>query len=163
MRAPGVFARKLKSMQYRFASAADEPIINRQLADAHLPHDDVAPHLQNFIVATQNEAIVGVVGLEVHGRVGLLRSLVVDPTVRGHGVGQSLCDRLIRHARAQGVRELYLLTLDAETYFQPLGFRRIERTSAPDTIRGTRQFQGLCPTSATLMVRDLSAAKGASA
>lgn len=150
-------------MQYRFASADDRPIINRMLADAHLPHDDVAPHLHNFILAIENEVIIGVIGLEVYGRVGLLRSLVVDPSMRGRGVGQGLCERLLRHAHAQGVRELYLLTLDAEAYFHALGFRHIERTSAPDVIQATRQFEGLCPTSATLMVRDLGARNGAPA
>lgn len=150
-------------MHCRFASADDETIINRLLADAHLPYDDVAPHLHNFILAAEDEAIVGIIGLEVYGRVGLLRSLVVIPAMRGRGLGRGLCERLFRHARAQGVRELYLLTLDAESYFRALGFRDIERTSAPDAIQGTRQFESLCPTSATLMVRDLRTRSGVTA
>lgn len=148
-------------MQYRFASADDQTIINCLLTEAHLPHDDVAPHLHNFILAAENEAIIGVIGLEVYAHVGLLRSLVVVPAMRGRGLGQGLCARLFRHARAQGVRELYLLTLDAEAYFHALGFSRIERASAPGAIQGTRQFEGLCPTSATLMVRELRARSGA--
>ncbi|MDX1488431.1 MAG: arsenic resistance N-acetyltransferase ArsN2 [Acidiferrobacterales bacterium] len=150
-------------MHYRFASADDETIINRLLADAHLPHDDVAPHLHNFILAIENEAIIGIIGLEVYGQIGLLRSLVVVPAMRGRGLSQDLCERLFRYARAQGVRELYLLTLDAEAYFQARGFRHIERASAPDAIQGTRQFEHLCPTSATLMFRDLHARSGATA
>jgi amino-acid N-acetyltransferase len=148
-------------MHYRFAAANDKTIIDRLLAGAHLPHDDVALHLHNFILAIENEAIIGIIGLEVYGHVGLLRSLVVVPTMRGRGLGQGLCERLFLHARAQGVRELYLLTLDTEAYFHALGFRRVKRASAPDAIRGTRQFEGLCPTSATLMVRDLRARSGA--
>jgi N-acetylglutamate synthase-like GNAT family acetyltransferase len=152
-----------KPMQYRFASTDDQAIINRLLADAHLPHDDVAPHLHNFIVATENETIAGIIGLEVYEHVGLLRSLVVAPAMRGRGLGQRLCERLFRHARAQGVRHLYLLTLDAGAYFCALGFRHMERASAPAAIQGTRQFEALCPKSATLMVRDLSAQSGATA
>ncbi len=83
--------------------------------------------------------------------------------MRGRRLGQRLCEKLVRHARAQGVRELYLLTLDAEAYFGALGFRRIERASAPEAIQGTRQFEGLCPTSATLMVRDLCVQSDATA
>ncbi len=150
-------------MHYRFASADDEAIINRLLADAHLPHDDVSSHLHNFILAIENEAIIGVIGLEMYGHVGLLRSLVVIPAMRGRGLGQGLCERLFHHARAHGVRELYLLTLDAEAYFHALGFRHIERGLVPGVIQGTRQFEGLCPASATLMVRDLRARSGATA
>lgn len=148
-------------MQYRFAFPDDQAIINRLLADAHLPQDDIAPHLRNIIVATEADVIVGCIGLEAYGHIGLLRSLTVAPDMRGRGLGRLLCERLFQHAHAQGVRDLYLLTLDAGDYFSGVGFRHIERALAPEAIQNTRQFQGLCPASATLMVRELRAQSGA--
>ncbi len=142
-------------MQYRFASTADLAIINRWLTDAHLPYDDVNSHLRHFIMASEGEVIVGFVGLEVYDHIGLLRSLVVAPDVRKRGIARDLVERLCEHAVAQGVRDLYLLTVDAEDYFSRRGFKRIERLLAPRPIRTTRQFSELCPSSAILMYRSL--------
>ena len=143
-------------MQYRFASTVDVAIINRWLAEAHLPHDDLNSHLRHFIVASEGEVIVGIIGLEVHDHIGLLRSLVVAPDLRKQGIGRDLVEKLCEHAIAQGVRDLYLLTVDAQGYFSRLGFGRIERSLAPQPIRATRQFSALCPSSATLMYRSLA-------
>lgn len=144
------------AVQYRFASTADLAIINRWLAEAHLPHDDLNSHLRHFIVASEGETIVGVIGLEVYDHIGLLRSLVVAPDVRKQGIGRNLVEELCKHAMAQGVCDLYLLTMDAQDYFSRLGFERIERTLVPQLIRTTRQFSELCPSSAILMYRSLS-------
>lgn len=144
-------------MQYRFASTIDDlAIINRRLAEAHLPHDDVEPHLRHFILASEDEVITGIVGLEIYGHIGLLRSLVVAQDARKRGIGRDLCESLYQHALAQGVRDLYLLTVDAEDYFSARGFSRMERSLAPAAIQTTRQFSELCPGSATLMYRRLT-------
>lgn len=143
-------------MQYRFASTVDVAIINRWLAEAHLPHDDLSSHLRHFIVASEGEVIVGIIGLEVYDHIGLLRSLVVTPGARKQGIGRDLVEKLCGHAVAQGVRDLYLLTMDAQDYFSRLGFERIERSLAPQPIRATRQFSELCPSSAILMYRSLA-------
>lgn len=142
-------------MQYRVAATVDLGIINRWLTEAHLPHDDLAFQLPHFIVASEGEAIVGIIGLEVYGDNGLLRSLVVAPGVRRRGIGRELVERLCEHAVAQGVCDLFLLTVNAKDYFTRRGFRRIERSVAPTTIRTTRQFSELCPSSAVLMHRSL--------
>ena len=44
-----------------------------------------------FVIAEEERALVGAVGLESHGGAGLLRSLVVAPGFRGEGVGLELC------------------------------------------------------------------------
>ena len=143
-------------MQNRFASATDLTIINRRLAEAHLPHNDLDAHLRHFIVAVEGELIVGIIGLEAYDHIGLLRSLVVAPDLRKHGIGRDLVERLCEHAIAEGVRDLYLLTVDAQDYFSKCGFARVERSLAPAAIRTTRQFSELCPSSAVLMYRSLA-------
>jgi amino-acid N-acetyltransferase len=53
---------------------------------------------------------VGLVGLELHGRDALLRSLVVDPNSRTNGIGSQLVEHAENYARARGVDSIYLLT-----------------------------------------------------
>jgi GNAT superfamily N-acetyltransferase len=52
---------------------------------------------------------------------GLLRSVVVEPTVRGTGIGATLVDSSEILARDLGINELYLLTETAETWFENRG------------------------------------------
>ena len=65
------------------AAPADAAAIDALLRAADLPADDFADHLAHFLVARRGDAVVGAVGLELHGRDALLRSLVVAPGERG--------------------------------------------------------------------------------
>ncbi|MFQ5757653.1 MAG: arsenic resistance N-acetyltransferase ArsN2 [Acidiferrobacterales bacterium] len=140
---------------HRPASLDDIATIVKLLDGANLPHSDVAQHIRDFILAIGGNQVAGVIGLEVHGRVGLLRSLAVDASLRKQGIGNRLCQKLVEHAVQRGVRDLYVLTLDAEAYFALRGFRCIDRSLAPAEIRATRQFSSLCPNTAILLVRSL--------
>lgn len=126
----------------------------------NLPAQDVGPHLGNFIVARAGAGLAGVVGLEAYGRVGLLRSLAVSPERRGRGLGQELYARLLAQAGEQGIEEIYLLTTTAEEFFSRRGHRLIDRAQAPAEIQATAEFQGLCPVSARVMYKSLSAGAG---
>ena len=52
-----------------------------------LPASDLPSMLTDFFVAVDGTRICGVVGLEVYGGYGLLRSLAVKPDYRGRGRG----------------------------------------------------------------------------
>ena len=54
-----------------------------------------------------------------------------------------------------GVTTLYLLTNTADGLFRQLGYVDTTRTMAPDVIRATSQFSGLCPSSSVLMSKHL--------
>ena len=86
--------------------------------------------------------------LSDHDRQDARRSVAVDPRWRRKGIAHALCDALVRHAREQGVRRLYLLTTDADRYFGALGFTRAERATLPAEVRATTQFTQTCPQSA---------------
>lgn len=62
---------------------------------------------------------------------------------------------MIEYARELGISSLYLLTTTAQGYFSNLGFAVIPREKAPEAIQRTRQFSGICPSSATFMHRPL--------
>jgi amino-acid N-acetyltransferase len=67
----------------------------RLLVAAGLPVRDLAKErMDGFFVAERANEIVGVVGIEQFAEIGLLRSLVVDASCRGLGLGRALVDKL---------------------------------------------------------------------
>lgn len=142
-------------MHIKTATAEDRSAVSTLLLEANLLVDDLDPQLSNFFVATDNNRIVGTGGLEIFEENALLRSLVVSPETRGQQLGKKLTDALCQHAQKNMVQHLYLLTETAEAFFAALGFERTQRESAPIAIQETQQFSGLCPDSATLMVKRL--------
>lgn len=124
------------------------------LSDAGLPVDDLsATHLA--FVGIAEDDVVGVIGFENHGRVGLLRSLVVAEDARASGLGRELVAALEASAREQGIDEIWLLTIDADPFFAQLGYQIRGRSSAPPEIAGTAEFTALCPGDAFLMCKAL--------
>jgi amino-acid N-acetyltransferase len=131
-----------------------EAAAKRLLAECHLPNSDLEPrHFEHFFGCGDKNAPEGVVGLELHGPVALLRSLAVAEKARGKGCGRELVAEAERHAWSQGVEEIYLLTNTAERFFSALGYRRTGRESAPEEIRTTKEFSTLCSSESVLMVK----------
>lgn len=136
------------------ARASDLPDVVRLLDVAKLPRQDVtAALLEHYLLVRRGVALVGVIGLEPLGRVGLLRSLAVAEDERGRGLGIALTHALERRARDLGIADLYLLTTTAERFFSKLGYRRVPRTGAPTAIQGTREYRELCADSSVCMVK----------
>jgi amino-acid N-acetyltransferase len=50
---------------------------------------------------------------------------------------------------------MYLLTTTAETFFERRGYRRVDRTEAPQAIQTTVEFASLCPASSAFMIKRL--------
>ncbi len=129
----------------------------RLLLDAAgLPVADLDPEqLVDFMVAerpgTGQSKTLGIIGLQRFNQTGLLRSLVVSQDDRKSGLGRRLVSAVEANACCAGVKDLWLLTIDAERYFERLGYKMMSRESAPDSIRNTQEFSGLCPDGAYLM------------
>jgi amino-acid N-acetyltransferase len=141
----------------RSATDADLAAIETLLTSSHLPIDGVNEALSGFLVAEVDRRVVGVVGMEYCGNYGLLRSTAVAPEWRGHRVAKQLVERIVAEAEGRGIRALYLLTTTAEAYFPSFGFNVTSRDIVPAEIKATREFQGACPESATVMCLPLSA------
>lgn len=101
--------------------------------------------------------LVAITGVEVHGDVGLLRSLAVDQDRRGGGLGHALVLYAEEWSRRRGLSALYLMTTTAEAFFARLGYKTIPRSAAPERIAGSAQFAGLCPESSAFMRKFLVA------
>jgi N-acetylglutamate synthase-like GNAT family acetyltransferase len=100
-------------------------------------------------------AMLGVVGLESDGSVGLLRSLCVAAAHRGAGIGDALVQAIEAHASKQGIAQLFLLTTTAEHFFARRGYAVIPRGDAPRALQATREFVALCPASAVCMQKSI--------
>jgi amino-acid N-acetyltransferase len=126
------------------------------LAESDLPTEDLGEDkLDGFLIAEYDGQVIGLIGLETFGTTGLLRSLVVAREARSGGLGGKLVGALESAAQAAGIRELWLLTIDAEKFFQRQGFTVVEREAVPESIRATEEFSALCPASAFLMMKRL--------
>lgn len=139
----------------RQASASEADAIRALLTAEHLPTADLATSRVHFLVAEQNGALTGAIGIEAFASVGLLRSLVVVPGMRGTGTGRALVEALEAHAQDMGLPQLVLLTETAAPFFARLGYAQAERSAMPDTIQATAEFRSLCPSSATCMTKRL--------
>ena len=138
-------------------TAHDEIALGVLLRAADLSAEDITPEmLEHFLVAHLDQQLVGVAGIEVLGEAGLLRSVAVDEAHRGTGLGKRLVEAAEEHARKEGVRELYLLTVTAEGFFAGLGYRGVSREQAPAGIAATEQFSSLCPSSSRFMAKTLN-------
>jgi len=127
----------------------DDPRFVAALAAADLPA--CGHNGQSYVLAEGR----GFGMIEGEGTDRLLRSVVVPSSQRGMGAGTRLVDLLAMKAAELGVERLWLLTMTAADFFHRLGWRTVPRDTAPVAIRASDQFAGLCPSSATLMVREL--------
>ena len=142
---------------FAFATPADLGAVRALLDRCGLPTEDLeAKHLEQFLVCRLGGQLAGAIGLEVLGSLGLLRSLAVAPEFRGRRLGHALWTRLSDEARRRGIGRLYLLTTTADGLFSGWGFRRVGRDVVPDAVRATAEYSALCPSTATVMMMDLS-------
>jgi amino-acid N-acetyltransferase len=109
--------------------------------------------VQEFVVAVRDDSeVVGCGALHVMWEdLAEVRTLAVDPLVRGEGVGHLLLEALLARARDLGVHRVFCLTFEVE-FFSGHGFRAIEgEPVAPDVYdellrsydEGVAEFLGL--------------------
>lgn len=141
----------------RAALADDLPAIVGLLNEAGLPTGDLADGLPGrfLVVEDTRGTLIGVIGLELNGRTGLLRSLAVAPAWRGQAIAARLVDRCELDARSAGVDELYLLTTSAADYFLRRAYAIVARDAVPAAIGQHAQFRSLCPASAKCLRKTL--------
>ena len=114
-----------------------------------------APDAGRYFSADHSGAVVGYVGLEGEGRDLLLRSLVVLADQKACGLGSRVLAAAEIVAGNMGAARLHLLTTTAEPFFARNGYRTANRQTAPEAMRRTREFAGLCPASAAYLTKDL--------
>lgn len=121
------------------------------LIEAGLLVDDLNEPDQHFFVA--DSGAMG--GFAIAGKIAMFRSIVVPLAARKHGAGRGVVEALAHKAASMGAANAWLLTTNAGDFFSKCGFEFARRDAAPSFVRATRQFSGLCPTSAFVMHRRL--------
>jgi amino-acid N-acetyltransferase len=133
------------------ACARDLGAIHELMVRSGLPTEGLAKHLAHTLVVRDACRIVGSAALEVYAGGALLRSVAVDQSVRGRGLGQRLVEAAIDRARQLEVPALYLLTTTAEAFFPRFGFEPVSRAQVPDDVQRSVEFVSACPASAVVM------------
>ena len=121
-------------MLVRSARTRDVAAI-RRLVDVYVPRKilldkptvTLYEDVQEFLVAEGATGdVVGCGALHVMWEdLAEVRTLAVDPAVKGEGVGHLLLERLLERARDLGVRRLFCLTFEVE-FFGRHGFQEID-------------------------------------
>lgn len=132
------------------ATVSDWPAIAELLTSAGLPLEGAREHIA--LVAREAEGVAGVIGLEVYGEHGLLRSTAVRSSWQARGVGSELVRGVMEMARARGLRSLTLLTTTAAGYFPRFGFVLVEQAAVPAEVQQSVEFRGACPASSAVMM-----------
>lgn len=138
------------------AAEGDLALIRLLLEQAGLPTSDLVTSGPQFKVLREDGRVVAAGALQRFGSTALVRSVVVVGERRGIGLGQVIVQELENEARASGIGRLILLTQTAVEFFAHLGYRIIERSDAPEDLRGSEEFRSLCPSSASCMMKVLN-------
>ncbi|MBW9091901.1 GNAT family N-acetyltransferase [Rhizobium wenxiniae] len=130
--------------------AGSEARLRETLRAADLPTDDIEDDGRAFFEAVSGDGqTIGYSGLERCDGDYLLRSVVVLPTYRGHGLGQAIVEATLRNVGSGG--DIFLATTSAKLFFSSIGFSEVPRTEVPAAVLATRQLSSICPSSATIM------------
>ena len=135
------------------ARGEDGPSILQLLSAAQLPVDGLLDHLDTAVVARADGRVVGCAALEVYPDGALLRSVVVDASVNGQGLGTRLTKAALELASGLRIPATYLLTTTAESFFPKFGFVRIPRSEVPAGVQMSGEFRSACPSTAAVMRR----------
>lgn len=143
---------RMKSFTFHTAVIDDKPVILQLLKENHLPYEDISDSmLQEYRIAKEKNLIIGCIGIQRDAEFALLRSFCIQNSYRNLGIGKTIYSMLENECKSNGIKELYLLTSTAESFFLKRGFLTIDRTNAPEFLKNSSEFQYVCPTSAICM------------
>ncbi|MHB8412753.1 MAG: GNAT family N-acetyltransferase [Candidatus Acidiferrales bacterium] len=128
-------------MKTRRARLADAPQINALIAHYAaqgilLPRteENVREHARGFLVLEEKGQIAGCVSLENYGtELAEIRSLAVDPEIRGQGLGARLVQYALTEARRRKIARVFAVT-HAPEFFVRQGFDTSSRCALPEKI-----------------------------
>jgi amino-acid N-acetyltransferase len=100
----------------------------------------VVEKVRDFVVAVEEPAgetlVKGVVALHVVGEdLAEVRSLAVEESLQGKGVGRKLMESCLVDAKEMRLQRIFTLTYQTE-FFNKLGFTKVEKLTLPQKIWG---------------------------
>ncbi len=92
---------------------------------------DIYENLRSFHVAEEAGRIVGCCALHIIWQdLAEIKSLAVDKSKKGSGIGKALVEASLAHARDLGLPRVFALTLEP-AFFEKLGFGKVDRDELP--------------------------------
>lgn len=137
-------------LEIRPARPDELDAVERLVSGAGLPTDGLDGAWLTW-VALERRKVIGTASLERYEDALLLRSVAVEDTHRGSGVGTALIATAL--ASADSVGPVALLTEDAAGWFARFGFVPVERTELDVRLQASPELQYACPASAAALVR----------
>ena len=92
--------------------------------------------IRDFYVFAEGDRVVGTAALNICWEdLAEVRSLVVDESFAGRGIGKHLVEACLSEARTLGIGRVFALTYQ-QVFFEKLGFSVIEKSELPQKIWG---------------------------
>jgi amino-acid N-acetyltransferase len=129
---------RLKIMNIRQAKIPDAQAIHALVSSyaeldkmLFLSMADIYENLQRFTVAEVDGQVLGCCALQVvWSDLAEIRSLAIDKTVLGKGIGKALVHAVLEQAEVLGTGQVFTLTLEAG-FFEKQGFKEIPKEDLP--------------------------------
>jgi amino-acid N-acetyltransferase len=120
--------------------------VRRLIKDAGLNDKGIEKHLSHFFVAETAEGeemsqMIGVVGMEVHGPYGLLRSFVLERASWNPKVGLNMIGILLSYAKKLKLERVYLLAGASTSFFGELGFSEVAVQDLPEELMASEHLE----------------------
>jgi len=125
------------------AGTSDVPHI-KELVDYYAKRGEMLPrslseiyeHLRSFLVYLKDGKVVGCCALYITwSDLAEIKSLAVEESHTGRGVGSTLVKAALEEARELGMPKVFTLTTKPE-FFKKLGFKTIKKEKLPQKIWG---------------------------
>lgn len=93
--------------------------------------DEIATNIRSYILAKQEDEIVGFGALHLHASdLAEVRSLVTKEGFRGKGIGKGVVKMLLEEGVLLGAKKVFTLTYQ-KSFFENIGFHEIPKESLP--------------------------------
>jgi amino-acid N-acetyltransferase len=132
----------------RVGAREDWGAVAQLLRESRLPTEGLVTDVDHLYVLEVGGRVRGAVGFETYQADALLRSLVVDRSLRGSGHGRTLLRLALHEAQKAGVRNVYGLTTTIPDWLSRLGFKEIKKEEIPPSVHHSQELRGACPETA---------------
>jgi len=96
--------------------------------------DEIRLHVRRFLVLEEDAHVIGCAALELYGAdLAEVRSLAVDPAIRGRGLGARLLRFALATAKRRKIARVFAVT-QAPEFFGRQGFAASTRWALPEKI-----------------------------
>lgn len=106
-----------------------------------------------FVAVDQEGELMGGAAMEAWDGAFLLRSVVVSPEHRNHGIGRGIVRGALRHAGGSGADSVSLLTETSDEFFRSLDFVQVPRDELPGALASSMELREACGEAARSFTR----------